>query len=50
VIGALGGAGANYIFAEHFQELGQAHLTFRKLERISVTAREFELGLDARFQ
>ena len=33
VVGALGGAGVNYIFAEHFQELGQAHFTVRKLER-----------------
>jgi EcsC protein family len=33
VIGALGGAGLNYVFAEHFQELGEAHFTVRKLER-----------------
>ncbi len=33
IIGALGGAGLNYIFAEHFQELGEAHFTVRKLER-----------------
>jgi hypothetical protein len=33
VIGALGGAGVNYIFAEHFQELAQAHFTVRKLKR-----------------
>jgi EcsC protein family len=33
LVGALGGAGVNYIFAEHFQEIGQAHFTVRKLER-----------------
>jgi hypothetical protein len=33
VIGALGGAGVNYVFAEHFQELAEAHFTIRKLER-----------------
>jgi hypothetical protein len=33
VIGALGGAGVNYIFAKHFQELAKAHFTIRKLER-----------------
>ncbi len=33
VIGALGGAGVNYIFAEHFQQVGEAHFTIRKLER-----------------
>jgi EcsC protein family len=33
LIGALGGAGVNYVFAEHFQELGQAHFTIRQLER-----------------
>jgi len=34
IIGGLGGAGANYIFAEHFQDVGGAHFTVRKLERI----------------
>jgi hypothetical protein len=33
IIGAVGGASLNYVFAEHFQELGQAHFTIRKLER-----------------
>jgi hypothetical protein len=33
VIGAIGGAGVNYIFAEHFQELGRAHFAVGKLER-----------------
>lgn len=33
IIGALGGASVNYIFAEHFQQLGHAHFTVRKLER-----------------
>jgi hypothetical protein len=34
IIGALGGAGVNYIFAKHFQELGSAHFAVRKLERV----------------
>jgi hypothetical protein len=33
VIGAIGGAGVNFVFAEHFQEIGDAHFTVRKLER-----------------
>ena len=34
VIGALGGAGVNYAFIEHFQETAQGHFTVRRLERI----------------
>jgi EcsC protein family len=33
VVGALGGAGVNYAFIEHFQEVAQGHFTVRRLER-----------------
>jgi len=33
VIGALGGAGVNYAFIDHFQEVARAHFTVRRLER-----------------
>lgn len=33
VLGALGGAGLNYAFADHFQKLAQGHFTVRRLER-----------------
>ncbi len=34
VIGGLGGAAVNYIFIDHFQEVGRAHFTVRRLERL----------------
>jgi EcsC protein family len=45
VIGALGGASVNYVFAEHFQRIGEAHFTVRKLERcygVEVVRAEYE--------
>ncbi len=33
VIGAVGGAGINYIFLDHFQKISKAHFTVRRLER-----------------
>ena len=33
VAGALGGAGVNYAFIDHFQEVARAHFTVRRLER-----------------
>jgi len=33
VIGALGGAGVNYAFVEHFQTVARGHFTVRRLER-----------------
>jgi hypothetical protein len=33
VIGAIGGAGVNLIFMNHFQQLAQGHFTVRRLER-----------------
>ena len=33
LIGALGGATINYVFATHFQDVAQAHFTVRRLER-----------------
>ena len=33
VLGALGGASFNYVFADHFQMLAQGHFTVRRLER-----------------
>jgi hypothetical protein len=32
-IGALGGAGVNYVFIDHFQEVARAHFVVRRLER-----------------
>lgn len=34
VVGAVGGAGINLAFVEHFQELARGHFTVRRLERI----------------
>lgn len=34
VVGAVGGAGINLAFIEHFQELARGHFTVRRLERI----------------
>jgi hypothetical protein len=34
IIGALGGAAANYAFMQHFQDLAAGHFTVRRLERI----------------
>lgn len=33
VIGALGGAGVNYVFIDHFQKVALGHFTVRRLER-----------------
>jgi hypothetical protein len=33
MIGAIGGAAVNYAFMDHFQQVGQAHFTVRRLER-----------------
>lgn len=33
VIGALGGAGVNYVFVDHFQKVALGHFTVRRLER-----------------
>lgn len=33
VIGALGGAGVNYLFIDHFQKVALGHFTVRRLER-----------------
>jgi hypothetical protein len=33
IVGALGGAGVNYAFIEHFQEMARGHFTVRRLER-----------------
>jgi EcsC protein family len=34
IAGALGGAAANYVFIEHFQDIAQGHFTVRRLERL----------------
>jgi EcsC protein family len=33
VVGALGGAGVNYVFVEHFQDVARGHFIVRRLER-----------------
>jgi hypothetical protein len=45
VVGALGGAGVNYVFVEHFQDIARGHFIVRRLERIfgkEVVRREYE--------
>jgi hypothetical protein len=34
VVGALGGAAANYAFIDHFQDVARGHFTVRRLERL----------------
>jgi EcsC protein family len=33
-IGAIGGAGVNYVFIDHFQKVARGHFTVRRLERL----------------
>jgi hypothetical protein len=33
IVGALGGAGVNYAFIQHFQDVARGHFTVRRLER-----------------
>jgi hypothetical protein len=33
VLGAVGGAGVNLVFIDHFQNMARAHFTIRRLER-----------------
>jgi hypothetical protein len=45
VIGAMGGAGVNYAFIEHFQDVARGHFTVRRLERVygkEPVRREYE--------
>jgi hypothetical protein len=34
IVGAIGGAGINVVFTEHFQRIARGHFTVRRLERI----------------
>jgi hypothetical protein len=34
LVGALGGAGVNYAFIAHFQDVARGHFTVRRLERL----------------
>jgi hypothetical protein len=33
VVGAIGGAGVNLLFMNHFQDMAEGHFTVRRLER-----------------
>jgi hypothetical protein len=51
VVGALGGAAINLVFASHFQSLARGHFTVRRLERTygaDIVRQEYRRAMQAR--
>ena len=51
VIGAIGGAGINLLFVDHFQDMARGHFIIRRLERThgrELVQREYQLLVDGR--